>query len=73
MFQSHGSILERSVPIGHGEVSCIARLGEETEVRELILPNHFPLLFQHVLAPFLFMEGIGDEESKKSGIDNQIK
>jgi hypothetical protein len=32
--QSHGMVLEGSMPVGHGGMPCVAGLGEEAEVRE---------------------------------------
>jgi hypothetical protein len=73
MLQGHGSILKRGMPIGHGEMPCVACFGEETEIRELILSDHLPLLFQRAPAPFFFKKGMGEKKSNKSNIDDQVK
>jgi len=51
----------------------VTRFREETEVCELILPDHLPFFFQRVTAPVFSKKRMGEKKGKKGDIDEQIK
>ena len=72
MLQGHGRVLKGRMQISHGQMSGIACLREETEVRELKSFDHRRFLIKNSGVGLSLIGGVDKHEGKKDNVEYKI-